>query len=79
MLEAHCGDRTWLKGEAVGSYSRLKSGQKGIASAPVAVVLCANPGDSGVREDQQYYLVDCGIVFEHLILAAVGKDWVLVG
>ncbi|MEW6276964.1 MAG: nitroreductase family protein [Bacillota bacterium] len=55
-------------------------GKKGVASAPVVVVLCANPGDSGVRENQQYYLVDCGIVFEHLFLAAcaqgLGTCWI---
>ncbi|MEW5899183.1 MAG: nitroreductase family protein [Bacillota bacterium] len=55
-------------------------GKKGITSAPVAVVLCAHPGHSGEREGQKYYLVDCGIVFEHLVLAAcaqgLGTCWI---
>ncbi|MEW5899487.1 MAG: nitroreductase family protein [Bacillota bacterium] len=55
-------------------------GKKGIASAPVAVVLCAHPGYSGEREGQKYYLVDCGIALEHLVLAAcaqgLGTCWI---
>lgn len=55
-------------------------GKKGVATAPVAIIICANPADSGERENQQYYLVDCGIVFEHLVLAAcaqgLGTCWI---
>lgn len=55
-------------------------GKKGVATAPVTIVLCADPQASGVMGDRHYYLVDSGIVMEHLILAAcnegLGTCWI---
>lgn len=55
-------------------------GKKAIATAPVAIVLCADPQSSGVMGDRYYYLVDSGIAMEHLILAAcaegLGTCWI---
>ena len=51
-----------------------------LAEAPVMIVACANPDDSGHREGKDYYLVDIGISLEHLLLAArdrgLGTCWI---
>ena len=51
-----------------------------ISQAPVIIVACANPGESSHREGKDIYLVDIGISFEHLILAAkdlgLGTCWI---
>lgn len=41
-----------------------------LKNAPVIIVACANPKDSGHRQGIDYYLVDVAIAMEHLILAA---------
>jgi nitroreductase len=55
--------------------------QKGISDAPVVVVLCAVPEQSGELNGQEYYLTDSGIASENLMLAAhaVGLATVFVG
>jgi len=55
--------------------------QKGIAGAPVVIVVCAFPDQSGELNGQQYYLTDAGIATENLMLAAhaVGLATVFVG
>ncbi len=54
--------------------------KKAVAAAPAAVLLCADPADSGSRAGLDYFLVDAGIAFEHLFLAAaalgLGTCWV---
>lgn len=51
-----------------------------IIEAPVIIVACADPSKSGYHGDKEYYLVDIGISFEHLILAArergLGTCWI---
>jgi nitroreductase len=48
--------------------------------APMMIVLCADPAQSGQREGKDYYLVDAAISMEHLVLAAaaegLGTCWV---
>jgi nitroreductase len=55
--------------------------QKGLAEAPVVIVLCAVPEQSGEMGGQQYYLTDCGIAAGNLMLAAhaLGLATVFVG
>jgi nitroreductase len=55
--------------------------KKALAEAPVVIVLCADPTNSGMLWEQQYYLVDCGIASENLMLAgrAQGLGTVFVG
>jgi len=59
--------------------SRPKS-QNWLQEAPVMIVACADPDESGHREGKYYYLVDIGISFEHLLLAArdrgLGTCWI---
>lgn len=55
--------------------------KKALAEAPVVIVLCADPAQSGVIWNQKYYLVDTGIASENLMLAAraQGLGTVFVG
>ncbi|KAF0221808.1 MAG: hypothetical protein FD174_139 [Geobacteraceae bacterium] len=54
-------------------------GKKAIASAPVVVVVCADPAESGVENGIEYFIADAAIAFEHLCLAAqslgLGSCW----
>ena len=43
------------------------------AGAPVIIVACADPAKPGAKGDIPNYLVDIGIVMEHLILAATER------
>jgi len=49
-------------------------------NAPYVIILCADASDSGYSGGKEYYLVDCGISMEHLVLAAttegLGTCWV---
>jgi nitroreductase len=51
-----------------------------VKKAPVVVVACANPKDSGSRNGMDYYLVDVGISMQQLVLAAtnvgLGTCWI---
>lgn len=48
--------------------------------APMMVVVCGDPAESGQRDGKDYYLVDVAISMEHLVLAAaaegLGTCWV---
>lgn len=48
--------------------------------APVVIVACGNPKESGSRNDMDYYLVDIGISMEHIMLQAadlgLGTCWI---
>jgi len=51
-----------------------------LVQAPVIVVVCAEPQNSGRVEGKDYYMTDTSVSFEHLILAArdrgLGTCWV---
>lgn len=44
--------------------------QKGLSEAPVVIVACADPEQSGVIWGQHYYMTDLGIAAQNLMLAA---------
>lgn len=50
-----------------------------IKDAPVVIVACANPNDSGHLNGQDYYLVDVAISFQQMMLEAwemgIGSCW----
>ncbi len=48
--------------------------KKALAEAPIVIVLCADPANSGTLWNQNYYLVDCGIASQNLMLAARGLE-----
>lgn len=43
------------------------------AQAPLLVVVAADPSDAKSRDGQSYYLFDCGLATENLILEAVAR------
>lgn len=55
--------------------------QKALAEAPVVIVACADPIQSGDLRGEQYYMTDVGIAAENLMLAAhaLGLGTVFVG
>jgi nitroreductase len=55
--------------------------QHAVAEAPVVIVLCADPTQSGEMGGQQYYMTDAGIVAQNIMLAAhsLGLGSVFVG
>lgn len=55
--------------------------QKGLAQAPIVLVACADPQQSGDLRGEQYYMADLGIASQNLMLAAhdLGFGSVFVG
>lgn len=55
--------------------------RKGIAEAPVVIIACADPSQSGVLWNQPFYMTDIGIAAQNLMLAAhaLGLGTVFVG
>jgi nitroreductase len=55
--------------------------RKGLAEAPVVIVACADPSQSGTIWGQSYYMTDIGIAAQNLMLAAraLGLGTVFVG
>ncbi len=51
--------------------------QKALAQAPVVIVACADPTQSGDLRGRDYYMTDLGIAAENLMLAAHARDWEL--
>ena len=52
------------------SGRRPRRSRDWIAQAPIIIVGCADPTQSGNKEEKPYYLLDMGISMEHLMLAA---------
>ena len=53
---------------------------KALTQAPLIIVLCAHPGDSGNMDQKEYYMLDAGLAMQHFMLAAraegLGTCWV---
>ncbi|TSK06605.1 MAG: nitroreductase [Geobacter sp.] len=47
-------------------------GRTALAQAPMAIVVCGDPAESGVEHGIEYYVADTAIAFEHICLAAQG-------
>jgi nitroreductase len=60
---------------------KFNPAMKALAEAPVVIVACAYPEQSGEMGGQPYYLADMGVAAENLMLAAhsVGLGSVFVG
>jgi nitroreductase len=54
-------------------------GTRALNAAPVVIVVCADPFESGTENGIEYYVADTAIAFEHLCLAAhalgLGTCW----
>jgi len=61
-------DQRKMLGELIDNPSR-----ECYEAAPYALVLCADPSDSGFSGGKDYYLVDCGASMEHVMLAATAE------
>lgn len=48
---------------------------KSIIQAPVVAVVVADPSQSGIVGDKEYYLVDGAIAMEHFVLAATNEGY----
>jgi nitroreductase len=48
----------------------LTRGNQYARAAPVLVALAADPADAQIREGREYYLLDCGLALENLLLQA---------
>lgn len=53
---------------------------KSVTQAPITIVLCADPSESGKAGKKEYYLLDAGISMQQLMLAAhaegLGTCWI---
>lgn len=62
------------------AVSDANPGKKSLAQAPVVILVCGCPEESGDKEGKSYYLTDVGIACEHLCLAAralgLGTCWI---
>ena len=58
------------KNSIAAALADTNPGKRALQTAPIDIVLCADPQASGIMGDRLYYLVDCGITMEHLVLAA---------
>jgi nitroreductase len=60
---------------------KVNPSKKGISEAPVVIVACADPSQSGVLWEQHYYMTDIGIAAQTLMLSAhaLGLGTVFVG
>lgn len=51
-----------------------------LKSAPVLIIACADPLESGTHNQMEYFLVDVSIAMEHIVLAAtdvgLGTCWI---
>lgn len=68
-----------LRSALLDCFHEENPGRKGLAQAPVVIVVCADPQESGIEEGKEYYLADAAMAFEHLCLAAkalgLGTCW----
>lgn len=64
---------TEVKDKALEAFNDDNPGKKGIAMAPVLIVVCADPKDSGIEDGKEFYLADAAIAFEHIMLAAFSE------
>ena len=53
--------------------SNIVTGVAKSFNAPMLIVVCADPEQSGHKDGKEYYLVDAAISFEHLVLAAAAE------
>ena len=63
----------------LGAFPEDNPGPRAIATAPIIIVVCVDPLESGLENGIEYYIADTAIAFEHLCLAAhalgLGTCW----
>ena len=80
-LKGRIGEFSYVESFFAPKGYKTNPAQKALAEAPVVIVACAEPGQSGDLRGQQYYMADVGIASENLMLAAhsLGLGSVFVG
>jgi len=75
------GELSYLESFFAPKGYKTNPAMKALEQAPVVLVLCADPSQSGSIRGQDYYLADCGIAAQSLMLAAraQGLGTVFVG
>jgi nitroreductase len=67
------------KARILAAFPEDNPGRKALAQAPLLILVCAAPEESGVENGIEYYIADSAIAFEHLCLAAqalgLGTCW----
>ena len=58
-----------LLGKATGQAGPTKA----FETAPLVIALCADPAESGTKNYMEYYMFDCGLAMENLMLAAAAE------
>jgi len=73
--------RDAAKRQEVAAILEHNPGQKAVAQAPVLIVVCVNPEESGVQQGKEYYMADGGILMDHIMLEAadLGLGTVFIG
>ncbi len=71
-MKAKISDLSYVESFFAPKGYKANPSKKALAEAPVVIVLCADPAQSGTLWGQPYYLADCGIAAENLMLAARG-------
>lgn len=69
-----------VTGEAALGKARaaLRPGnQKWAGRAPVLFIICANPEDDSIADGKPYYLFDCGMAAENLLLQGIAEGLVV--
>jgi nitroreductase len=66
--------------EDITAISKTSLINRWLKTAPVIIIVCGDPAESGSRNDIKYYTVDVSIAMEHLVLAAtdvgLGTCWI---
>jgi nitroreductase len=66
--------------ETIGKLAKTSVINHWLKTVPCIIIACADPTESGSRNEMDYFLVDVAIAFEHLILAAtdvgLGTCWI---
>lgn len=66
--------------EMIEEIAKINLINRWLKTAPVIIVACGDPTESGTHDDLAYYMVDVSIALDHLILAAtdlgLGTCWV---
>lgn len=81
QVKARISEMSYVEAYFATMSYKANPAQKGLAQAPVVIVACADPDQSGNLRNKHYYMTDIGIAAQNLMLAAhaVGLGTVFVG
>src|SRR5512133_4147542 len=54
------------KARLLDAFPEDNPGRKALVQAPLVILVCADPAESGVENGIEYYIADTAIAFEHL-------------